>query len=73
MTNRERILSAMQGSLRPLDDDQLSHRSGVTPRQTVNMICQRLATEGVLLRTVGPDGKIMNELMSLSTTQATAE
>ncbi len=64
MTNREKILSAMRVSSRPLDDDQLSQRSGVTPRQTVNMICRRLATEGLLLRTVGPDGKIVNELMS---------
>ena len=28
------------------------------------MICRRLATEGVLLRAVGPDSKIVNELIS---------
>lgn len=45
-----------------MDDDLLSRRSGVRPRQTVNMICRQLAEEGVLQRTVGPDGKIVNQL-----------
>ena len=63
-TNRDRILSAIRNSSQPLDDDQLSRRSGVAPRQTVNMICRQLAIEGTLRRAEGPDGKIVNELLS---------
>jgi len=65
MTNRDRILSVIRSSLQSMDDDLLSRRSGVRPRQTVNMICRQLAEEGVLQRTVGPDGKIVHRGESL--------
>lgn len=63
MSNRDRILNALAGSVRPLDDDQLSQRSGLTPRQTVNTICRQLAKDGVIRRTQGPEGKIVNRLV----------
>lgn len=66
MTNRDEILNALRGSLQPLDDDQLSRRTGISPRQTVNIVCRRLASEGVLLRRTGPDGKIVNVLLTES-------
>jgi len=65
VSNRERILNALKGSLLPLDDDQLSQRSGVTPRQTVNIVCRQLAVEGLLRRTQGVEGKIVNHLASM--------
>jgi hypothetical protein len=53
----------LRASSVPLDDDQLSTRAGVQPRQTVNMLCRRLEREGVLKRYVGGHGKIVNELI----------
>lgn len=62
-TNRDRVLAVLRVSSVPLDDDQLSARAGVQPRQTVNMVCRRLERDGVLKRYVGVDGKIVNELI----------
>jgi hypothetical protein len=45
-----------------LDDDALSIRSGVKPRQQVNIICRQLEKRGVLKRFVGSVGKIVNRL-----------
>jgi hypothetical protein len=47
----------------PLDDDQLADRANIRPRQTVNQICRALQSAGVLRRSTGPDGKIVNELV----------
>lgn len=47
----------------PLDDDELSLRTGISPRQTINQICNRLAVEGLVRRVTGPDGKIVNSLV----------
>jgi hypothetical protein len=69
-SNRERVLAVLRVSSVPLDDDQLSARAGVQPRQTVNMVCRRLEREGVLKRYVGVDGKIVNELAALATNAA---
>jgi hypothetical protein len=63
MTNRDRVVAALQFSTSPLDDDQLSERAGVRPRQTVNQICRDLELRKVLRRYVGRDGKIINELI----------
>lgn len=60
-TNRERVLEALRISARPLDDDQLSARTGIQPRQTVNQVCRSLEREGLLNRYIGPDNKIVNE------------
>jgi len=61
MTNRDRVLEALRLSSLPLDDDQLSERTGITPRQTINQICRRLETVGAVRRYLGPDGKIIND------------
>ena len=59
--NRARIIKTLQE--RPdLDDDALSIRSGVKPRQQVNIICRQLEKKGVLKRFVGSAGKIVNHL-----------
>src|SRR4051794_3384056 len=64
VTNRERILRTLRLSSSALDDDQLAQRVGITPRQTVNQICRRLSADGIVDRVTGPDGKIVNVLIS---------
>jgi hypothetical protein len=61
-THRDLIIETLRLSSRPLDDDQISERAGIRPRQTVNQICRALAREGTTRRYHGPDGKIVNEL-----------
>jgi hypothetical protein len=39
-SHRDRISEAMRISSRPLDDDQLADRTGISPRQRVNQICR---------------------------------
>jgi hypothetical protein len=72
-SHRSAIVEALRLSSLPLDDDQLSRRTGITPRQTVNQLCRRLETEGVLRRTPGPDGKIVNRLAVPAVASAPAE
>lgn len=61
-SRRERVLATIRASARPLDDVELSRRSGIRPRQTVNTICHALAAEGVIERLTGPHGLIVNRL-----------
>ncbi len=61
-SHRDRISEAIRRiSSRPLDDDQLADRTGVSPRQRVNQICRELEHAGIVRRRTGPDGKIVNE------------
>jgi hypothetical protein len=60
-THRDRIIEAIRAGSRPLDDDQLADRTGVSPRQRVNQICRELEHAGLVRRRSGPDGKIVNE------------
>ena len=48
-----------------LDDDELSRRSGISPRQQVNIICRRLEQRGILERFTGTRGKIVNRLADI--------
>lgn len=54
-------MAVIRVSLRPLDDDQISERAGISPRQSVNQICRALERAGIVRRRIGPDGKIINE------------
>ena len=63
MTNRDLIFQAIASSIEPLDDDEVSRRAGISPRQTVNILCRSLEAEGVLRRIPGPRGKIVNQLV----------
>lgn len=67
--HRASILSAVRVSSAPLDDDQLAAKTGITPRQTVNIICRQLRDEGVIDRVTGPDGKIVNVLRRAAATE----
>jgi len=60
-SHRERIAATIRISSRPLDDDQVAARTGISPRQTVNQICRSLERAGLVRRRPGPDGKIVNE------------
>jgi hypothetical protein len=60
-SRRERVEAAIKISSRPLDDDQIAARAGISPRQTVNQICRALDRAGMVRRRLGPDGKIVNE------------
>src|SRR5260370_29485519 len=64
LTHRDRIVQALRLSSQPLDDDQLSERTQIRPRQAVNQACRALEHAGLLRRYLGPDRKIVNELVS---------
>lgn len=70
-THRERILEALRLSSLPLDDDQLSARTKIHPRQAVNQTCRAMHREGLVRRYQGPDGKLVNELVRPSAADAT--
>lgn len=57
-----RVLEELRRCQVALDDDQLADRLGVSPRQTINQVCRRLERAGRLRRSVGPAGKIVNDL-----------
>jgi len=53
--HRERVGAAIRISSRPIDDDQVAVRVGISPRQTVNQICRALERAGMVRRTqAGP-------------------
>lgn len=59
-SNRDRVLAAIRHASTPVDDDELSRRKGGRPRQTVNQVCRTLASQGLIQRVTGRDGKIVN-------------
>ena len=69
MTLAQRIVAALH--VAALDDDQLAARFGVV-RQQVNQACRALEKQGVLVRTVGPSGKILNRIIGSSAAPSTA-
>lgn len=44
------------------DDDEIAASLKLSQRQTVNLICRKLAAEGLLDRTIGHQGKLVNRL-----------
>ena len=63
VTNTQKVVEILQ-RWPGLDDDKLAYQASIQPRQQVNQICRRLEAQGLLRRTPGPDGKIVNELIS---------
>ncbi|KAA1399664.1 MarR family transcriptional regulator [Aeromicrobium ginsengisoli] len=57
----DRIIAELRFG-KPLDDDVLAKRLGVSQRQSINIVARRLESQGVLKRYVGVDGKIVNDL-----------
>lgn len=63
------VLRVLQRVGRPLDDDVIAAQLRVV-RQQVNQACRRLEAQGVLLRVLGPEGKIVNQLRGPDSTIA---
>lgn len=59
MTNTDRILAEINAHP-GLTDAELVRRTGITPHQQVNGICNRLAARGQIRRVPGPNGTIVN-------------
>src|SRR5690349_1853599 len=59
VTNADRILAEVRRS-GGLSDTNLRLRTGIAPHQQVNQICRRLAAQGLVVRSKGPDGTIRN-------------
>ena len=70
-TIAERLLEAIR--YRPLDDDVLAKRLGISQRQSIDQVARRLGAEGRLRRYVGHDGKIVNELAEVAEKSPLAE
>ena len=60
-THAERIMTLL--AQKPgLNDDEIARELSIEPRQTVNQVCRRLEARGVIERSRGPSGKIVNAL-----------
>ena len=66
-THTERIIELLARSP-SLNDDEIAKKLRIEPRQTVNQICRRLDSHGVLERSTGSAGKIINTLTGTPTT-----
>ncbi len=60
-TVADRILGHLTGAPTGLDDGRLAEAIGAS-RSSVNNACRKLAEQGRLVRIVGPDGKIVNQV-----------
>lgn len=69
-TMAERIIEQLRIGA-PLDDDVLAKRVGVM-RQAINQTARGLESKGIVKRYVGPDGKIVNELVEGAAPRASA-
>jgi DNA-binding MarR family transcriptional regulator len=61
-TLADRVLQTLRVTSRALDDDELAKRLGVI-RQQINQACNRLANQGLLRRYVGPENKLVNQVV----------
>ena len=61
MTNAEKIIEILKNTP-GLDDDELAEATGIPHRETVNQDCHLLESQGRLIRSRGPTGKIVNHL-----------
>jgi hypothetical protein len=62
VTVAHRVLEELRRCESALDDDELAFRLGISPRQTINRVCNGLERVGRLHRYLGPSGKIVNDL-----------
>ncbi len=59
MGRREEIIGLLRDVGLALDDDDIGGRLGIN-RHYVNQVCRQLAREGLVARSEGPDGKLLN-------------
>src|SRR5436309_3137047 len=58
MTNKEEVFGLIQGHPEGLDDDDISHLTGIMPRQQVQQLCNQLAaTNRIRRKSVEKTGK----------------
>jgi hypothetical protein len=50
MTQNEKVIAYLKENERPFCDDCLSEVLGITPRQTINQIARRLASQNMIGR-----------------------
>ena len=60
MTNRERILVLIRSEPAGLTDSEILERTGIQAHQQVNQICRSLAQAGLIERSAGPQGRLVN-------------
>ena len=61
MTNKERVLALIRSSANGLTDREIRERTGISPHQQVNQICNRLAKKGLTCREPGPGNVLVNK------------
>ena len=61
MTNVERVLALINSSSCGVTDREIRERTGISPHQQVNQICNRLARDGRTRRELGPQGLLVNK------------
>jgi hypothetical protein len=61
-SQRRRIEQVLRLSPVSLDDEELSARTGIAPRQVLNIVCRGMERDGVIRRSIGPDGRYLNQL-----------
>jgi hypothetical protein len=71
VTIAQRVLDFLSKSGRGWDDDELARQLDVSPRQSINQACRKLADQGRLHRYPGPDGKIVNAIGGTQPTEST--
>ena len=59
MTNRERILNLIRSNP-GLTDSEIRRKTGIQTHQQVNQICRKLVGEGLVRRSPGREGKLVN-------------
>jgi hypothetical protein len=62
LTNPERIMAALRESASALSATELAAITGISPRNQVDVICNRLAKAGKTVRERGPGGILVNRL-----------
>ena len=60
MTHVEQVLALIRSSAGGLTDREVRERTGISPHQQVNEICNRLARDGLTRRELGPRGILVN-------------
>ena len=60
MTNRERVLVLLRSEPAGLTDSEIRERTGIQAHQHVNQICRSLAQAGLIERSAGPQGRLVN-------------
>lgn len=70
MTVKRRIVAYLASHPQGADDDELTSALGLTRRQQANQACNLLATMNLIIRQLGPSGKLRNYPLSAASALA---